>query len=777
MTENSSQRMGDYLATISFVAVASYVFGRLGQTMAEAPVYATILWPPSGIALGMMLVYGRGVWPGVFLAAVFLNSPLVAFLLHGTPFMKGDMMMSLLMSSGAALQALLANWMIRRNFALPVAIRQLRDAALFLLLAGPLGCLLSPSVGVTALYVAGTIEPEAALANWLTWWAGDVFGVIVFMPLTLLVTGSLPRVFALKDERRLFPIAVLATLVLSLCVTLGAWKQSTHHAAEKAESFFRHITLESERALQYRMASYEQSLLSGVGLFAGSDDVSRQEWKQFAAAINVKKRFPGINGIGFVAKVEPHELDSFVRRTRLDGAPDYHVHPDIDTRDYFLVKFIEPDETNHAALGYNVAVEAHRREAAEHARDTGMAAVTRRIVLVHDTEQGPGFVLMLPFYASDKPVDTVEERRAALKGWVAAPFVARRFMNDLTVSQGVDFHLTIYDGGGEDPKNLLYASGAIRTGATYVVRKVVEMQQQRWTVVWRSTKSFERKERSNEPLIILFSGLLFTGLLGMLLMMQAQRTDAVERMVEMRTAELTEREAHLAQVVDKLTESNVELERFAYIVSHDMQEPVRMVANFSSLLFHQYQDRMDPAGQKYLGIITEGARRLQAMISDLLEYARVGQGARGREPVNATLLLQYVLENLNFVIYEHEAQVTHGPLPDFQGYPVQFMSLLQNLVNNAIKYQPPGGKPVVHVSAEDQGEFIQFSVRDNGIGIGADNQEKIFEPFKRLHTYQQYSGTGLGLAVCKKIVANHGGRIWVDSTPGQGSTFYFTILK
>ena len=777
MPDSEKADILEYAGKILLAVAASYVFGKVGQLMATPPIYATILWPPSGIALGMMLAYGVRMWPGVFIAAVFLNSPLIEYLLHGKDFTKQDVWASLLMSMGATLQALLANAIIRRFFPLPIAIQRLRDAAFLTVLAGPVGCIVSPSVGIFTLHLFALAPAGTLPLNWLTWWAGDTFGVFVFMPLTLLCTGTLRRVFSIRHETRLFPTVALVTLLIPLCVTLVAWKHASSRATEKSQAQFQHFALESERALLYRMDSYEKSLLSALGLFAGSERVTRAEWRDFAEAIGIGKRLPGIQGIGYVVNTKRKDLALLAAEMKVNGAPDFTIPPLSQGQEYFIIKYVEPVDINGVSLGLNIAFHGARRAAAILSRDTGLAAVTQRITLLQDPDQAPGFILMLPHYKKGAPVTTEDERQKALLGWVYAPFVGRNFMSELTVSQGVDFNLTVYDSPDALPGDLLYSSGKQIRDAAYTVRKELDIKQQKWTFVWASTAGFEQKELSNEPLIILISGLLFTGLLGVLLMTQVQRTEVVERMVEMRTAELTEREAHLAQVVDKLTESNVELERFAYVVSHDMQEPVRMVANFSSLLWHQYQDRMDPAGQKYLGIISDGAKRLQAMIADLLEYARVGQGARGREMVDCKVLLQYVMENLNFLIYEHEAKVVQGELPAFQGYPVQVMSLFQNLINNAIKYQPKGARPVIHIAGEDRGDHILFSVRDNGLGIDAEHLEKIFDPFKRLHTYQEISGTGLGLSVCNIIVANHGGKIWVESTPGQGSTFYFTVMK
>lgn len=227
----------------------------------------------------------------------------------------------------------------------------------------------------------------------------------------------------------------------------------------------------------------------------------------------------------------------------------------------------------------------------------------------------------------------------------------------------------------------------------------------------------------------------------------------------------------------KLTESNTELERFAYVASHDMQEPLRMISNFSQLIAREYHDKLDQDGQQYIDLITSSTRRIQLMVSDLLEYARIGNDTSKFSWIDGNTEIEQALMNLSETIKEHHAVVSHDAMPSFKGNPVQFMRLIQNLLNNALNYLPAGQAAQVHIGVEDQGACWRFSFRDNGIGIQEKFLNQIFEPFKRLHSWHQRQGTGLGLSICKKIVENHGGQIWATSEVGIGSVFYFTIPK
>jgi signal transduction histidine kinase len=241
----------------------------------------------------------------------------------------------------------------------------------------------------------------------------------------------------------------------------------------------------------------------------------------------------------------------------------------------------------------------------------------------------------------------------------------------------------------------------------------------------------------------------------------------LERRVAERTAELSERARDLAR-------SNAELQQFAYVASHDLQEPLRMVASFTQLLAKRYKDKLDDDARDFIRYAVDGATRMQTLISDLLTYARVGTQGKSLAPTDSEALFNRVLESLKFVIEESGIVISRDPLPVVMADPQQLGQLFQNLLTNAIKFRGEE-PPRVKISAERNGSDWKISVRDNGIGISQEHADRIFIIFQRLHTKTEYSGTGIGLAICKKIVERHGGRIWVEPSPGGGSTFCFTI--
>jgi signal transduction histidine kinase len=254
-----------------------------------------------------------------------------------------------------------------------------------------------------------------------------------------------------------------------------------------------------------------------------------------------------------------------------------------------------------------------------------------------------------------------------------------------------------------------------------------------------------------------------------------------QRVAERDSAEASLRDlnANLEQrVADRtaaLRRSNEELEQFAVVVSQDLREPLQTISQYLRSLESQYLQKFDENGRDFIAYSRDGAERMQALILGLLDYSRLGTRAKLFGPVSTELSLRDALSNLALNIEETGARISQGAMPTVQGDPVQVLLVFQNLIANALRFRSEAA-PVIRVWAERDGDFWRFAVRDNGIGIRQADFERIFVVFQRLHTRKKYPGTGIGLAACKKIVERHGGRIWVESTPGQGSTFYFTLL-
>ena len=241
-------------------------------------------------------------------------------------------------------------------------------------------------------------------------------------------------------------------------------------------------------------------------------------------------------------------------------------------------------------------------------------------------------------------------------------------------------------------------------------------------------------------------------------------------------AALRDANDELERQARELMRSNAELQQFAYVASHDLQEPLRMISSYTQLLMRRYGDRFDSEAREFMDFVVDGAARMKQLIEDILAYARVGTRNRELKPVATEAALAKAVVNLRASIEAGGATVTHDALPEVSGDEAQLVQLFQNLIGNALKFKG-GEAPRIHVGVAPHPDGWEFAIRDNGIGIDPQYFERIFMVFQRLHSKGEYSGTGIGLAICKKVVDRHGGQIRVESRPGEGSTFFFTLPK
>jgi PAS domain S-box-containing protein len=248
----------------------------------------------------------------------------------------------------------------------------------------------------------------------------------------------------------------------------------------------------------------------------------------------------------------------------------------------------------------------------------------------------------------------------------------------------------------------------------------------------------------------------------------------VNRNLQLEVIERKRAEASLARTVEELTRSNADLKQFAYAASHDLQEPLRTIAIYGEWLRKEYSGKLDANGNQFVQYLSDAAQRMIAMIRDLLEYTQTANDSEGKSVSDANVVLANSLSDLQTLIQENQASIAYGPMPQVAILNIHLRQVFQNLVANAIKYRGVD-PPSIRISATTCGRFALFSVADNGIGIAPEHQDKIFGIFQRLHSRDKYAGTGIGLAICKRIVERCGGRIWVESEPDKGTTFFFTL--
>ena len=516
---------------IALLAIGYFIAGYIGISLAVPPGYATIIWPASGVALCALLARGPRLWPGVWLGSFSFN------LMTGFDSSAGFenpvriVAIAAALGTGASIQAL-AGLAMARRFSDGIELADLRRIGLAALLVIAFPCLIAPTIGVTALFLGGAIGFELLLRNWLTWYAGDFFGVLLIMPILLLSNRSPVPVRWHGRSLQGISSLVAMSLIGTLLLTFYAWQFITEREYKQAEDGFAAMAADTEEALRYRLQIYQRGLQSGAAFASLHGSVTPSEWRDYVERIGIARSYPGMRGFGMFRAVPDNELPAYREQFARDFGDRFRIHPEVDRDEHFVIDRIEPLADNVAALGLDLAFEEGRREAIALSTTTHEPVLTRPIVLVQDDRHGAGFLLMVP---------VLDEADEPTGQWVYAPLVADELLDSLTPRQGEDFALEVYHGAGAEPDALLYAAGEIGAAPQFERLQTVDLAGQPFSLRWTSLRPFEMRYASSAPLVALVSGFTITILLGSLLAIFLRRESHVVREVNDATAELAER--------------------------------------------------------------------------------------------------------------------------------------------------------------------------------------------------------------------------------------------
>ncbi|MEQ6340296.1 MAG: CHASE domain-containing protein [Gammaproteobacteria bacterium] len=575
--------------------------------------------------------------------------------------------------------------------------------------------------------------------------------------------------------------SIIAYLVglTSIMLTLVAW----HYAKQLTETK-EHAKLASEshalaNTINRQLGNYQQILDGLTGLFAASVSVDRNEFHAYTRQIDAIRRFPGIRRFAYCGMVRAEALRNHITEVRAEGFPAYTVTPPGSRPEYCPVIYLEPFEHGKPkSFGADILADPLRREAMTQARDSGASVSTRRLTLIGDAgvSSQPGFVIFSPVYRNGEPKQSLDERRKALVGFVYASFrLDELFAGLMAHDRFPGLVFDVYEGNSLNPRSLLYSSSPhVSWVEQDTVTEQIKIAGRIWTLKIISSGK-PGNITDNVATFTLIGGFSISAMLFLATFLQARnfaQRAASEQKIRILNASLEHR---VKQRTAQLEAAIKELEAFSYSVSHDLRAPLRSIDGFSQVLLEDYESSLDGTGQDYLRRVRAAAQRMGMLIDDLIKLSRATRASVNMGPVDLSSLASEIATELsNSFPGQHVDFITH-PGIIAEGDRSLLQIVLENLLGNAWKYSSKTPDPRIEFGQIEESGRVVFFVRDNGAGFDMRYVDKLFVAFQRLHGVNAFSGTGIGLATVQRIITRHGGRVWAESKPGEGATFYFTL--
>ena len=566
-------------------------------------------------------------------------------------------------------------------------------------------------------------------------------------------------------------------LIIGIALTIGATIQTKNTATKVAHLDFAFICNDVKQRIETRLRAHAQLLRSASAFFAASDTVTRNEWRKFNECERIYRNLPGIQGVGYSVIIAKKQLNQHIQVIRNGGFPEYTVFPIGERAVYTSIIYLEPFAgRNLRAFGYDMFSNPTRRKAMEMSRDSDLAILSDKVVLVQETNEDiqAGTLMYVPVYKNESHIQTLEERRMAIKGWVYSPYRMNDLMSGILGSWDTPnnnpIHLEIFDDDTISVESLLFDSQAKQKSILPLEQNLnlklpIDFNGKKWTLFFTSNNK-DLSIFHGETLIVLFSGFIISLLLFVL------------------SIALLKTRYHSIQIIrlnSELEKLNLDKNRFISILAHDLRSPFTALIGYADLLSKNIHTYSIDQIEEQIKIIDESAKQTFNLLDDTLAWARAQQGKLPYLPrkFNFSSLCTQVIDRLSLLAKNKNISLNHPPSKDLYVYADKNMltTILHNLISNAIKFTGIGGR--VDIVTEQNHNGVVVMVIDNGVGMDKETVEKLFDlsqPFTTKGTANE-TGTGLGLLLCKEFVEKHGGRIWVRSIEGEGSTFFFTLSR
>jgi len=808
-------RDGTYptLLIIIVLALAFFITGQLGQALAILfGHYASLIWPPAGIALAGILIYGNRVWPGILLGAFLINglNPIIASF-DSENFTS--LLIPLAISSGATLQALAGAYWLKRYAGFPNALMRIKDVLGFLFYAGVLSALINSTLSTSLLVVTGKIPLADALNNWLTWWTGDLLGIIIFTPLIL--AWLLKDTDAWRHRQLTITLPILLMFTLTAAVVVYETKSSN----ERIQLEFNQQVEELNYALKEDLTDETHALHALRNSFIASKTVNKEEFKTLCEQLFTD--YQNIQTISWAPLIQNSAREVFEKSIQEQSLPKFQIFELDANRQrvtanerpfYAPVTFIEPYQSNAKALGYDNFSNPTRLTTFNRATDSGELTISTRTRLIQDNTQF-GALAVMPIYRQNLPLQTLAEKRLAISSYVVgvlriSDVVTTAFKH--TNTAGLSYRLL--DSTAPVDEQLLYSSDEsfpaplvlqekswLNPQITLSSRIDLPFGSRIWTLEVVPNQHYFASHDSGQVWLVMLIGLLSTSLVSVLSVLKSGRTLRLEQLVNERTEQLElqhiqallllhEKERNQKQLI----EAKYQIQRaedlantkalFLANMSHELRTPLTAIIGFSDLAL---QEDMSDTSNDYINIVNTASKDLLTLINDILDSSKLDAGQMKLQ-LAAFKLADIRTTLLGLLINTAQAkglQLTINIEPkvpaQLMGDSLRLRQVLINLLGNAIKFTKQGSVTLsISLLQLDTTEArLYFAVTDTGIGINAEQQAHLFQAYTQVDDdfARNHEGTGLGLTISQNLVQLMGSSIKLDSQMGIGSCFSFEL--